>query len=547
MRGRQAGATLVTVLFTDIVSSTELAKELGDKRWRELLDHHHAIVRLQLKRFHGREIDTAGDGFFAAFTRPADAIRCASACIRGVREVGVEIRAGIHTGEAEVSGSKLSGMSVHIGARTLGAGRPGEILVTRTVRDVVPGSGIDFVDRGLHQLKGVPGEWHLLSVSTIDGKPIESPLDAEEAERRRSLIQPRPLARRRSWQVAVGVLALIALITTLVLLLPTSSSPRSAPSPAADRLMAIDADNGSIILNAGLPGDPSALATGLGSTWVVLPGEQVLSRIDGTTRRVAARIELRGRPTAVAVGAGAVWVVGDDGVLVKVDPSTETVESTIPIGGSLRDVVVADGQVWVADENGTIFRITPDPPRVDRTIETLALFGPEPQEGLDHLGVSLTADEQGLWMVVSVHFGTVHPADVFRIAFRDLVPLQVALSPHIEAVADIDAGSGAVWVASSRSHAIYRMDPSGLDLRNLRDFGNAPTSAPGVNSIRVQGSPRDIVVDAHGTIWAVDGSVGILWKIDRLSNSIDRTIEIPRGVAHIAASESGIWVAIDSP
>ena len=156
---------LATVLFTDIVGSTERATQLGDRRWRELLDAHHAAVRRELERFRGREIDTAGDGFLASFDGPARAIRCAEAAVESVRGLGLDIRAGVHTGECELHGGKLAGIAVHIGARVAGQAGPGEVLVSSTVRDLVAGSGLEFEDRGAASLKGVPGEWRLYAVS----------------------------------------------------------------------------------------------------------------------------------------------------------------------------------------------------------------------------------------------------------------------------------------------------------------------------------------------------------------------------------------------
>lgn len=152
---------LATVLFTDIVGSTEKLSEVGDRRWRELLQQHHAIVRRQLARFSGREIDTAGDGFFASFDGPARAIRCACAITVAVRELGLEIRAGLHTGECEVVDGKVGGIAVHIGARVAAEAAPGEVLVSSTVKDLVAGSGLDFRERGIAELKGIPGEWRL--------------------------------------------------------------------------------------------------------------------------------------------------------------------------------------------------------------------------------------------------------------------------------------------------------------------------------------------------------------------------------------------------
>jgi class 3 adenylate cyclase/pimeloyl-ACP methyl ester carboxylesterase len=156
---------LATVLFTDIVRSTERASAIGDRAWKELLERHHAVVRHELGRFRGREIDTAGDGFLATFDGPARAVRCAQAIISQLHPIGLEIRAGVHTGEIELmDGGGVGGIAVHIGARVAAQAGPSEILVSGTVRDLVAGSGIDFDDQGTHQLKGVPGEWRLFSV-----------------------------------------------------------------------------------------------------------------------------------------------------------------------------------------------------------------------------------------------------------------------------------------------------------------------------------------------------------------------------------------------
>ena len=158
---------LATVLFSDIVGSTARAAELGDLRWRELLAGHHARVRAQLARYRGVELDTAGDGFFARFDGPARAIRCAVAIREAVRELGLEVRLGLHAGECEVLDGKVAGIAVSIGARVSARAAAGEVLVSQTVKDLVAGSGIAFDDRGLAELKGVPGQWRLYSVTSL--------------------------------------------------------------------------------------------------------------------------------------------------------------------------------------------------------------------------------------------------------------------------------------------------------------------------------------------------------------------------------------------
>lgn len=156
---------LATVLFTDIVGATEHAGRLGDKAWRKLLDRHHALVRTELQRFRGREIDTSGDGFFATFDGPARGVRCALAIHDVVRPLGIEIRAGLHTGECELMGDKVGGIAVHIGARVMACADAGRVLVSRTVKDLVAGSGLQFESHGAHRLRGIAGDWELYLAS----------------------------------------------------------------------------------------------------------------------------------------------------------------------------------------------------------------------------------------------------------------------------------------------------------------------------------------------------------------------------------------------
>jgi class 3 adenylate cyclase len=156
---------LATVLFTDIVDSTRRAADMGDRDWHALLDAHDAVVRSQLSRFRGREVNTSGDGFLAMFDGPQRAIRCAMAIRDAVQALGIEVRAGLHTGECEVRGDDIGGIGVHIGARVSALAGPNDVLVSSTLRDLVIGSGLEFGDRGAHELKGVPGEWRLFAVA----------------------------------------------------------------------------------------------------------------------------------------------------------------------------------------------------------------------------------------------------------------------------------------------------------------------------------------------------------------------------------------------
>jgi class 3 adenylate cyclase len=172
LTGARAGGSpdrvLATVLFTDIVDSTRRAAELGDMAWRELRERHDALTRTQLERFRGREVKQTGDGFLASFDGPARAIRCACEVRDEARELGLEMRAGIHTGECELTGDDLAGLAVHVAARVAATAQPNEVFVSGTVRDLVMGSGVELVDRGVQELKGIPGEWRLFAVASAD-------------------------------------------------------------------------------------------------------------------------------------------------------------------------------------------------------------------------------------------------------------------------------------------------------------------------------------------------------------------------------------------
>jgi class 3 adenylate cyclase len=154
---------LATVLFTDIVGSTKKAAALGDQRWRDLLDNHHATIRRNLARFRGHEVKTTGDGFLATFDGPARGVRCAAAIVQEIKLLGIEVRAGLHTGECEMSGDDVGGIAVHIGARVAALARASEVLVSSTVKDLVAGSGLRFNDRGTYPLKGIPGDWRIFT------------------------------------------------------------------------------------------------------------------------------------------------------------------------------------------------------------------------------------------------------------------------------------------------------------------------------------------------------------------------------------------------
>ncbi|HUP20080.1 MAG TPA: adenylate/guanylate cyclase domain-containing protein [Gemmatimonadota bacterium] len=360
--------SLATILFTDIVGSTERAAELGDRGWQELLAEHHARVRREIRRFGGNEANTAGDGFLATFERPARAIRCAWAIRESMRELGLEVRSGIHAAEVEGAGRDLGGIGVHIGARIASQAGPGEVLVSSTVRELVTGAGFQFEDRGSRPLKGVPEEWHLYA---LKGLPAGTPA-----------LRPGrwvPEVSRRHLAMA-GALALLLGIGAFVVL-----RPESGPALTPEEVLAADADPGIAVLpfwvndaeldtwregmvdllSVNLDGVPDLRAID-SRTLLARWGEAVpdTARADLATalavaRRTGARYALVG--TVVAVGSdlrlsaevyearggaklGSAQVVGaPDSMLVLVNRLTMEVLRALPREGSvLADVDLAE-------------------------------------------------------------------------------------------------------------------------------------------------------------------------------------------------------------
>ena len=266
MRQRSGSRVLAAVLFTDIVDSSAVASRVGDARWKALIARHHAIVRRELKRFGGKELDTAGDGFYASFGEPAAAIRCACAAAESVRELGIEIRAGVHFGECEQLKEKLGGIAVVVGARVMSLGGAGDVLVTASTSALVAGAGFGFTDRGEHALKGVDGQWHVLAVSEVDGEPRPQPAEPAEAERRLAEVQPSALLSHRwlashRWAVGIGIVLVLALIAISI---PLLRSGDGAVDVGTNSIGRINADGGSLDLTTALGQRPGASAIGFG-------------------------------------------------------------------------------------------------------------------------------------------------------------------------------------------------------------------------------------------------------------------------------------------
>ena len=497
---------LTTVLFTDIVDSTRLATELGDRGWRDLIEQHHELIRRELRRFGGREIDTAGDGFFAAFDAPARAVGCALTIASVMPELGLHIRAGVHSGEVEEAGGKLRGIAVHIGARVGASAVADEVLTSATVRDLVAGSGIDFEDRGVRELKGVSGEWHLYAAREGALFRSEFPTAAGAAGREVAAVRhdvQRRARRRRLTMIGAGVAMLAAagagafLITrpppSLASVRPNAAGLIDAASgriladvntgnrPDAiafgegalwvantgdDTVSRIDPDTRSVVQTIEVGNGPSGLATGFGSVWVANSGERTVSRINAASNRVVQSITVGNGATAVATGAGAVWVTNAiDGSLSRIDPVMGTVTGVYPVGASPGGIAATDAAVWIADSSvGAVIRVDP---LSGRTVASIGVGN----------GARAIAIANGDVWVANALDGTVSRIDPK--ANRVTATIEVGEGPS-----GIVGSADSVWVASSVDGAVYHIDPV--------------TNVP--NRIAVGSSPQALAV-ANGQLW----------------------------------------------
>jgi class 3 adenylate cyclase/DNA-binding beta-propeller fold protein YncE len=393
---------VATVLFVDIVGSTRLASDLGDAAWRHVLARFRQVVRGELKRRRGREQDTAGDGFYATFGEPAQALHAAASILAAVQELGLDVRMGLHTGECEQIDGKLTGIAVHIGARVMAAAQAAEVLATRTTRDLVVGSDAGFEEAGTHELKGVEGTWLLYRLVSVSER-LPGPLDPDvAAERLAGVVGGR--RHRRRWPLLAGAVA-IAAVTAAVLAFgafghgtkqATASllriDPKSGEVVATVRdeqigcgcganLWAID---GTLWEHGGthgqtfavrkfgsrslgrtfhVPLDMSAFAIGDGALWVarntfVATGRKagtaysVVDRIDELSGRRTARIRVPGslRSGALAVGGGAVWALEADATLVRIDPETNRITGRFATGAIETSILIpADGYLWICE------------------------------------------------------------------------------------------------------------------------------------------------------------------------------------------------------
>lgn len=514
---------LAAVLFTDIVNSTTVAEELGDRRWKTLLDRHHEIVRRELKRFGGRELDTAGDGFFASFREPASAVECACAASDSVRQLGIEIRCGVHFGECQRVGKKLAGITVAVGARLTALGGAGDVLVSSTVADLVRGAGFGLTDRGSHVLKGVEGEWRVYAVTTLEGRPRPRPVAAEEAKARRDALEAgssRDSVRLRVAGIAVVVAAALAGLGVAL------SEGGKAEVPGPGTIAMIDSSNEDFdrVISVGARVHPQDLASGGDKLWVVSVTNKTLLEVNPATGAVEV-FGTPSSPTGVAYANGLVWVTfgfSSDahlrvGVLdpAETAPVVDSAPFTVPDGSY--PITVAGGRVWVADPMGST--LTGYDPVTEQT-DSLPL---PPASGPIDIAAAESGPSRYIWIaagrqesvfvVDSVHpkrriktFGTGGESPTAIAVGRDgsawiaseqndsvlsLTPsgstqLHKVLGGRCDGPSGIAATAEEVWVSCGVSQTILALNPSDGSIES---------------ELEVQGSPGAVSVDTKGAVW----------------------------------------------
>jgi class 3 adenylate cyclase/streptogramin lyase len=419
---------LATFLFLDVVGSTAIASELGDRRWREVLHRFRRSVHERVKARGGTEEDWAGDGLFATFPDPARAIRAAADIVGGAQELGLEVRCGVHTGEAETVEGKLAGIGVHLAARVMAQGGAAEILTTGTVRDLVTGSHIAFEDLGTRELKGIPGQWPILRVTAIEDEPVPRPLEVEVLAARAAQVEASVRGRRRRSLVVLGGAAFgVAAAITLLIAFSGGEDPPAPPAADDDdrpitvadidtasgdadpilrdgaysehlwgildvadgflwqatpeSLVQRDVETGAILNELPLPQGWTALDGGFGYVWVAAPasGETEVSRISplsGATKSIT----VEGVPRDLRAGNGAIWLLSSDGTLTEIDPVKGKVVDTYQTDATRPGVVVPlAGYVWICEcETGHIVQFDPRTGTIVRELDLPAegfLFG----------------------------------------------------------------------------------------------------------------------------------------------------------------------------
>jgi len=516
-----------TVLFIDIVGSTALATELGDARWRELLTRFRKVVRRDLKRYGGSEQDTSGDGFFATFSQPAQALRAAAAIAAAVQEVGLDVRGGVHAGECEEIDGRLGGIAVHVGARVMALAGPAQVLMTSTVKDLVAGSGASFEDRGLHELKGVEGTRQVFALTALD-TPLPQPLSRDEAADRLALVVP----AKASPRVRLTLLAAAAVVVAAAVAVPLFAF-RGGGAKAAEPVSLLRLDARTRQVNTIVRGRPLGVGQ-WGNLWSV--DGTLWQYVGQRNARLVARNLRTGDvghaialppnfcPCRVAFGFGSVWLLESYYVLSgpeagaararveRLDELSGRRLRKIGFDGYVQSGTIAtgNGAVWVLESDGKLLRIDPLTNRITRSYETNAI---ETQTLIPLAGYE--------WICECIN-NTVRRFDGRTGRSRTFkIPEQAYL----------------VGVESLHGETLWLLDPKGATLTAM-DPSSGETEPP----LGLSGRPQQAVV-AFGAVWAAAGRV-----VDRLDlrTRARAEIQMPAGVwaGGIAADPDthSLWV-----
>jgi outer membrane protein assembly factor BamB len=484
-------------------------------------------------------VDTAGDGVFAVFERPAAAIRCAFDAIAAVREIGLEIRAGVHFGESESAGGKVSGIAVHTASRVMSLAQPGEILVTRTVKDLVGGRRIIVTDRGAHELKGIPSTWQVFGVEEVEGSRTEPPVDPVVAAERRVRFARGRVSPRRV-RVIAGLIGILAIALVYVAFLRDGEHRPTGPPPQRSlvRLDLVTDERIRIPVGEAL----TSVAIGEGSVWVVSNAERRVYRVDPSTSKVTAHVDLDGTPNEVAVGEGSVWVTTSTDLL-RIDPVSNEVTHRSRLGdcpdkeACTTDVVVADGSVWAIHYDSR--RLLEFDPARDNEIRRFRLEDPP---------VALAAGDGAVWVLLDGLEPKVVRIDMSSGLMSSLtlpagsaqtrcLNREVGLAYAAELCGAIAVGEQAVWVATTGifSSELWRLDPA-----TGRQVGT-PRSVD--CCVLAMVASEEELIDQ---LW-IGLSAGDLAVVPEAFGEQRAAIPVGGTITDVAIGYDGVWVTVHDP
>jgi YVTN family beta-propeller protein len=464
------------------------------------------VVRRALRAHNGREIDTAGDGFFATFEQPSEAIACALEVIDRLRPLGIDIRAGVHMGEVEVVGPKVSGITVHVGARVMAKAEAGQVLASSTVRDLMPGADVTFSDEGVHELKGVASQVHLYAVRH-DVPPQESiaPITPEEER----------IGRTRVVLLAAAIVAVAAGTSILVVALQRRDGEEFTLAP--NTVVQLDPSDGSVETGVPVGTTPTDLAFDGTNLWVANFDDKTVQRIrvaDATAD--PAQGGILANPTGIAAGGGAVWVTnGFAGQLIRMDPRQANATTPIPLVSGVQGVAYGEDAVWVASPNdGTLLRVD----AVTNAQRAIPLpDGAHPEDVTVGGGAVWVTDRDG---------GQVLQVDPSDLAVTDEIPLLGDRSPS-----RIAFGDGYVWVSSSESDSVTRIDPTSNATTTIERVGNGPLG----------------IAAGNGLVWVANGLDGTVVQIDPRTAKVVGSTTLGYSPDSVAVTPDGVWVTLHTP